>query len=252
MPDIAWNYELWNNKYDWEKTSPHWCQTTTFTSAYWQSLILPRIAQYLPVCTALEIAPGHGRWTEYLRHHASVLHAVDLAPNCIAACQERFSDAPNIVYHVNDGLSLAFLENNSIDFAFSFDSLVHVDAEVLLSYFSHLSRKLSRNGVGFIHHSNLLALIQGTDRSPSEFQGCRASTVSSEVVSELCKTTGLRTMCQELINWNSDELLDCFTLFCRADSDWDAREIVIENRSFVAQRTELQPLIEGYLCKFRK
>jgi hypothetical protein len=42
-----------------------------------------------------------------------------------------------------------------IDFAFSFDSLVHVEADFIESYLQQLACKLTKEGVGFIHHYNL-------------------------------------------------------------------------------------------------
>ena len=47
------------------------------------------------------------------------------------------------------------VEDGSVDFAFSFDSLVHAEADVLGAYLGELARKLKPDGVGFIHHSNI-------------------------------------------------------------------------------------------------
>ena len=55
---------------------------------------------------------------------------------------------------MNDGRSLDMIEDGSVDFAFSFDSLVHADAEVIAGYLRELERKLAPEGVGFVHHSN--------------------------------------------------------------------------------------------------
>jgi len=40
----------------------------------------------------------------------------------------------HIEYFINDGRSLDMLENNSIDFAFSFDSLLHAEIDVMHAY----------------------------------------------------------------------------------------------------------------------
>jgi hypothetical protein len=80
---------------------------------------------------------------------------VDLSPQCIERCRERFRQVENIDYHVNDGSSLEMVADDSIDFAFSFDSLVHAEKEVIQAYLQQLAKKLRRNGVGFLHHSNL-------------------------------------------------------------------------------------------------
>jgi hypothetical protein len=56
---------------------------------------------------------------------------------------------------VNDGRSLDMIEDESIDFVFSFDSLVHADSGTVRSYMLQIARKLRFSGTGFIHHSNL-------------------------------------------------------------------------------------------------
>ncbi len=45
--------------------------------------------------------------------------------------------------------------DGSIDFVFSFDSLVHAEEDVIRSYLDQLGQKLRPDGVGFLHHSNL-------------------------------------------------------------------------------------------------
>jgi hypothetical protein len=50
------------------------------------------------------------------------------------------------------------IENGSIDFAFSFDSLVHAESDVMSSYAHELARVLKPGGVAFLHHSNLDAV----------------------------------------------------------------------------------------------
>ena len=75
----------------------------------------------------LEIAPGHGRWTEYLAHHCDRLIGVDLASSCVEVCRERFDGRPNLEFFVNDGRSLDMVDAGSVDLVFSFDSLVHAE-----------------------------------------------------------------------------------------------------------------------------
>jgi len=84
-----------------------------------------------------------------------VLIVVDLTESCIQKCKLRFKGDTHISYFVNDGRSLDFLEKNSVDFVFSFDSLVHAESEVIESYLKQLAKILKPNGVDFIHHSNL-------------------------------------------------------------------------------------------------
>ena len=154
MGDVADNLILWGSK-DWPDAGEEWSEWWGDTGAFWYGGILPRVHAFVPTGTILEIAPGYGRWTHYLRRLCDQLVVVDLAERCIDHCRQRFAEDHHIDYFVNDGRSLEMIEDNSIDFVFSFDSLVHVEADVLESYLRQLSSKLKPNGVGFIHHSNI-------------------------------------------------------------------------------------------------
>src|SRR5688500_242534 len=112
--------------YDWIQAGEEWSEPWGSSAARWFGTILPRIHDCLPAGTILEIAPGFGRWTHYLKEHCGQLHVVDPDERCIETCRRRFSRDPNLSYHVNDGRSLAMIPDGSIDFVFSFDSLVHV------------------------------------------------------------------------------------------------------------------------------
>ena len=62
---------------------------------------------------------------------ADNLTIVDLNQNCIDVCKQKFAAFENIEYHVNDGKSLSMIPENSIDFIFSHDSLVHAELDVI-------------------------------------------------------------------------------------------------------------------------
>src|SRR4029077_1318302 len=65
------------------------------------------------------------------------------------------ADNKHLAFYVNDGSSLDVVPDGSVDFVFSFDSLVHAEKDVIERYIQQLSKKLKLDGVGFIHHSNL-------------------------------------------------------------------------------------------------
>ena len=107
-----------------------------------------------------QIGSGHGRWTQFLQGRCSSLIGIDLVPTCIERCTQRFAQDRNLEFHVNDGLTFPMVENESIDFAFSFDSLVHAESDVMRSYTKELARVLKPGAVAFLHHSNLAAVHQ--------------------------------------------------------------------------------------------
>ena len=155
MPNIEWNKAIWNRDYDWTQDGDEWSSAWGSTDMYWYATILPRIHQFVPTSSILEIGPGFGRWTQFLKGLCQELTVIDLSEKCIDACRKRFQGANHIRYHVNDGTSLEMIPDESIDFVFTFDSLVHAERDVIESYLVQLAKKLKRNGVGVIHHSNL-------------------------------------------------------------------------------------------------
>src|SRR3712207_4763847 len=98
MPDLQQNLAEWNNPARWREHGDEWSVTWGGAEAQWFGTIYPRVHAFLPVDTILEIAPGYGRWTQYLKDLCSTLIAVDFSDNCIAACKSRFELEKHIQY----------------------------------------------------------------------------------------------------------------------------------------------------------
>lgn len=170
----------------------------------WYRTILPRIHRFVPTGTILEIGPGFGRWTQYLRQLSRKLIVVDLSERCIDACRDRFVNDRNIEYIVNDGVSLDMVPDRSVDFIYSFDSLVHAEADAVSAYVAQAARKLKPGGAGFVHHSNLRAFVHprtGEVRAFVTKRNWRAESMSADVFRHACEQAGLACCSQELINW---------------------------------------------------
>src|SRR5262245_34586668 len=186
MATLAENRRAWA-VYHWYQDGDEWSRGWGTTAQLWYGSILPRIHPYLPCDHLVEIAPGHGRCTQYLHEHCRHLSVVDLVPECIAVCKKRFAQVARISYHVNDGLTLPMLKDGSVDFVFSWDSLVHAEADVLASYAAELARVLRPGGHGFLHHSNLgavLAQLAGTAKSVNDCS--RDASMSAEQFRAFC------------------------------------------------------------------
>ncbi len=255
MPSVAENLDYWETDYDWNQGGDAWSSPWGDASAQWYGSILPRVRHFLPVQNILEIAPGFGRWTAFLLDYCDNLIGVDLAPKCVEACRERFADRKGTTFHTNDGQTLPMVASSSIDFAFSYDSLVHVESETLASYLSELARVLKPEGAAFLHHSNYGAYqrsarafepLQGAfDRLPAAaraglirtgtYRGnhMRARTVSAAWFAEQCHEVGLNCVGQELVNWEGGLLLlDCMSVVTRPGSRWDRPSRIVKNRLF--------------------
>lgn len=88
---------------DWKDGGEEWSKPWGNSAAQWAGVIFPRIRDYLPAGTILEIAPGFGRWTHYLKDHCDNLWLVEKADQCFEACCRRFGNEPRIKIYHNDG-----------------------------------------------------------------------------------------------------------------------------------------------------
>lgn len=250
MPTIEHNKKMWGETYAWSRQGDEWSEPWGGVDAHWYGAILPRIHAFLPAGNILEIAPGFGRWTQYLKNQCDQLTVVDLNSNCIERCKERFSGARNIAYHVNDGTSLAMIPDGSIDFVFSYDSLVHAEIEVIEAYLQQLARKLTPDGVGFLHHSNIghyAGYHRQQRRLPEPLRQFllrrrvlnrrhfRSFSVTAEKVAAACDSAGLCCRSQELVNWRQRLLIDAFSVFCHKGSRWARPNRVFRNPSFMRE-----------------
>jgi SAM-dependent methyltransferase len=183
--------------------------------------------------------------------------AVDLSERCIEHCKRRYASDNHIQFQINDGESLAAVPDNSIDFVFSFDSLVHAEREVLEAYVMQISKKLKPEGAGFIHHSNLgayqerVALKGHYVRLPQRFRrvltddvvsallsinfdAWRARSMTAQLFRSYCEKASLKCVSQELIGWGKGKcLIDALSVFARPDSRWAKRDECLRNEEFV-------------------
>jgi SAM-dependent methyltransferase len=259
MPTVDENLENWSSTWDWSQRGEEWSRWWGDTPALWYGAILPRIHALTPTGTILEIAPGYGRWTQYLKDLCEQLVIVDLTAKCIDHCRERFADAPNIDYHVNDGRSLAMVADRSVDFVFSFDSLVHVQPDIIGDYLGQLAQKLKPGGVGFMHHSNagsLGPLNALSRRIPGDLFGSlarrgiavnlaawRDEGMTAARFREQCTRAGLACVSQELVSWEfGGYLLDSFSIFTVPGSRWERPVQLLRNPMFVAEARRMARL----------
>ena len=71
MPTVGFNKDQWGARHDWCRNGDEWSEPWGGPEAQWYGALFP--------------------WSS-------------LNENCVQGCRERFADATNISYHVNDGL----------------------------------------------------------------------------------------------------------------------------------------------------
>ncbi|MBV8225901.1 MAG: class I SAM-dependent methyltransferase [Verrucomicrobia bacterium] len=260
MATVEWNLKQWC-LYDWDYRGDEWSAGWGSVEMQWYGSILPRIQRLLPVEAILEIAPGFGRWTQFLKEHCQSLIAVDLSEKCIEGCRERFREHEHLKFYVNDGKSLAMVPDNSVDLVFSFDSLVHADPSVMKAYISQFPRILTRNGVAFLHHSNygsypIYQKIRGVRILGAALahlgilvlnQGWRDGKMTADQLVLFAEEQGLKCMSQELINWGARGVLnDCLSVIVRSNSPLARSNRVLRNNSFGSEVRYLRKLAPLY------
>jgi len=253
--------KIWNEQYDWISKGEEWSADWGGSENQWNYSLYPRIKNLIANAkVGLEIAPGFGRWTDYLKQSFETLHLVDVSEHCIDACKKRFADEKNFYFHVNNGYTLETIESNSIDFAFSFDSLVHVEQDVINSYLKELARVLRKNGSAFIHHSNLGAFskyisFQKLFRRGRIYlvkmgvfddlqSGYRTQSVSADGVLRFSREINLICESQELINWKTKNCIDCISTF-RKSGDVKS-SLRFENPRFMDEAAYIKRLASTY------
>ncbi len=239
--------------YEWIAAGEEWSEPWGGSAGQWFGSILPRIQAALPAKTILEIGSGFGRWSNYLRDHCEQLCLVDPDARCMQACQERFAADPKIRFYRNEGDSLGEIADESVDFIFSFDSLVHVRRRTIETYLTQLAGKLNRDGLAFIHHSNLGEYASSFARRARTL---RRKAVSSDhqrdpemtagLFRQLTGQHGLKCVSQELVNWRGRRLIDCFSLIARVESKWPEAGRPLRNRDFMLEAQLIQRVAAHY------
>ncbi len=248
MGDVTENEAGWD-AYHWSKRGDEWSKRWGGPDYQWWGMLYPRVREFLPAATILEIGSGHGRWTRYLVQLCDRLIGVDLAGSCVEVCRERFAAHPHASFHKNDGLSLPMAPDGQVDFAFSFDSLVHCESDVVESYIRELSRTLGADGVAFLHHSNLATYRDPeTGKLPFKPVGWRGESMSAQLFEQFCRDAGLLCIGQEVIRWREAEhwFRDCFSMLTRPGSRFVREHRVIENSDYSAQAKTMAGVAEFY------
>lgn len=215
MPDIAWNLKVWDKAYDWRLNGDEWDDFARHNGVPYEkwkdqlrrTFIVPHVR---PESVALEIGPGHGRWSVLLQPKVALLHLVDLSPSCIDYCKKRLAACNNVRYHVNDGKSLGMLEASSVDFVWAFDTFVHIEEPEVRAYAKELNRVMKPQSMGVIHHP-------GNPTQEQRQNGCR-SQVDSRKFATILSENSLHVI-RQVSEWGDGCNLkltgDALTVFAR-------------------------------------
>lgn len=101
--------------------------------------------------SVLEIGPGRGAWSKaMLAHDPWHLHALDALSAEHNAFFEYVGARDNVSYTQVTDFSCSAVEDNSIDFFFSFGVFCHISREGTEEYFQNVFKKMRSNTHGFV------------------------------------------------------------------------------------------------------
>jgi ubiquinone/menaquinone biosynthesis C-methylase UbiE len=191
MPSIEDN--LYRDSYGWPRHGDEWTEQAEFSGvpyATWkQDLVDVFIAANIACAsTVLEVGVGHGRWTPYFADRPLNYVAIDLSPSCVEHCRRKDRRQRNCSFHTTYGSNLPG-ELGPVDFIWSFDTFVFIEADVTAEYLEKFSRVLVAGGPACIHHS-------GMPTDSQRRNGWR-SMVTADQFGALAVESGLRVVAQE-------------------------------------------------------
>jgi SAM-dependent methyltransferase len=130
-----------NENHDRVCPSPEWAE-------YLQSEVLPQVVDGVELgARMLEIGPGPGASTDWLRHRVGRLIALELEEDAAAKLTDRFADADNVEVHAGDATQIPW-PADSFDSVGCFTMLHHVPTVALQNQvLSEIHRVLRPGGM---------------------------------------------------------------------------------------------------------
>jgi ubiquinone/menaquinone biosynthesis C-methylase UbiE len=186
----------------------------THADAQWE--FVQRFLAPFPIdyTNTVELSCGHGRHSEKLAILAQNLWLIDVNPENILFCRQKYSRKP-WTFVLNNGFDLQDISNTSITFIYCLEAAVHFDLEIILSYIKEFRRVLTPGAFGFVHHSNVTNNPGVDFRTRPHWRNF----MSKDIFAHLCIHNGLDIVDQYLFDQGGPQA-DCFSLVRKPmDSD---------------------------------
>jgi 2-polyprenyl-3-methyl-5-hydroxy-6-metoxy-1,4-benzoquinol methylase len=195
--NIRQNHVQWDNRQSWETMYNKgfaWGDET-FMKGILEKYFYPHKPVFKNV---FEIAVGYGRLTEQIIDKAKLYIGIDLAQCCVDFCNSKF--AGKGIFYTTDGVTIP-VENVKFDLIISWDSMVHMDKEIIKNYLKNMKGLLSEDGTCFLHH------FSGTGNAATGWR----SNMTKEFMIAYCKELGYKI--EQIYDLNlNPAYTDCITL----------------------------------------
>lgn len=185
---------------------------------HWDQLIWPMISHYsIDFSRTLELGCGYGRNSrKLLEIGASALTLVDVNPDNISYCQKHIQPLGNVSLVQNNGIDLSTLDSQAFTFVYTFDSMVHFDLELVISYVEEFSRVIKVGGFVFMHHSNYSSSPGSDFRKNPHWRNF----MSAGIMRHIAIRNKFEVIEQKVIDWGKgprmESKIDCLSLLKRS------------------------------------
>lgn len=190
---------------------PYYDRAEQWMNAFWNpgnpNRPFRRLFDTLNLRATAELACGHGRHAHRIYEQVPALILIDVVPENISFCKERFKGVSNVATMQNDGASFRPLPDGFLTAIYCYDAMVHFECDVVLSYIRDAARVLEPGGRALFHHSNLSA-FPGRDHRLNP--GGR-NFMSQELFIHAARRSGLNVVESLTIDWDAPHT-DCVTL----------------------------------------
>jgi SAM-dependent methyltransferase len=201
------------------KNHPYFDQAEDSLLPQWTGLIWPMIED-CDFTSVVDLAAGHGRNSEQLRHVAGQITIVDVNRENIDFCKVRFAGDAKFSFVTNDGCRLRGIGNESVSMIYCFDAMVHFDSDVVRAYLAEFRRVLKPGGRGFCHHSNYTGNPAGDFLNDPNWRNF----MSQELFHHCCAKEGLAVVRSRVVDWTGAPGHDCVTVFEKPVRPTDAKK----------------------------
>lgn len=164
--------------------------------------------QRLDLTNVIELACGRGRHVPHYIDVAKDVTLVDILPQNIGYCKERFKDKTNIIFYQNNGYNLEKLKCDSYTALFCYDAMVHFEMMDIYDYLTDIYRVLVSGGKALLHHSNYDRDYKASFENSVQSR----SFMNRNIFAYLAYRAGFKILDQKIIDWGLDKELDCISL----------------------------------------
>jgi SAM-dependent methyltransferase len=177
--------------------------------SHWERHIWPMLSRYpIDFSRTMDFACGYGRNARKLREvGAKLVTLVDVHSENVAYCEDNLVPLGGFDVFQNTGYDLMGIQSGAYTHIYSFDSMVHFDLEIVLSYIAEFARVLQPGGTAFVHHSNCTARPGASFRDNPHWRNF----MSDAIFRHASIRNGFQILDQQRLSWAGEDI-DCVTL----------------------------------------